>query len=92
MARKRPKKRTWRKQDSILERDERYSVFKSGGYWVLQDTMPEEEGYVFERNGNKLYAAKIIAVCKSLEDLEVFEEFVRVHNEAEEQKKKGRNQ
>lgn len=91
MMKRKRKKKGWRKQDSILERDERYNVFKSGGYWVLQDTKPEEEGYVFERNGDKLYAAKIIATCTSLEDLKVFEEFVRVHNEAEELKKKERN-
>lgn len=38
----------------------RYCVVQLGGGWVLKDLRPEVHGYVFQKNGKKIYAALIL--------------------------------
>ena len=45
----------------------RYNVVKLCDGWVLQDTRPNEPGYVFTRGRRTLYAAKILAEAYSIE-------------------------
>lgn len=38
----------------------RYSVIAFGDGWILQDSLPEEPGYSFHKDGKTIYAARIV--------------------------------
>lgn len=55
---------TWK---TVRFRGRRYSVVRLCGVFVLQDTRPDEDGYVFHKGRRTLYAAKILGEAYSLE-------------------------
>ena len=70
--------RKWKRKNR-LKKHQRYSIFKSGGYWVLQDHSPDDPDYTFTGNRGTMSAAKIIAYTKSPKELEKFEKFLDEH-------------
>ena len=61
------------------KRHPRYSMFKSGGYWVLQDHCPDDPAYIFTGPRGTMRAAKIIAYTRSTKELAEFEKFLDEH-------------
>lgn len=55
---------TWK---TVRFRGRRYSVVRLCGVFVLKDTRPDEDGYVFHKGRRTLYAAKILGEAYSLE-------------------------